>query len=391
MRSGYRFQITATDPCGARRATLHTPRGAVETPAFMPVGTSAAVKAVSPSEVRTTGAGMILANTYHLIVRPGTATIRKLGGLHIFGGWDGPILTDSGGYQVFSLASRRCIDDSGVVFRSHLDGSRIELTPASSVAAQEDLGSDVIMALDECTGQPGDRDAAARAMIRSAAWGERCLAARRGPAALFGIVQGGLFEDLRRESVERTLATGFDGVAIGGVSVGESREEVARIVASTAAWLPPAGPRYLMGVGSPGDLLEMIGYGMDLFDCVMPTRNARNGTLFVAGGRVQIRNSHHREDAAPVETGCPCDACTHHSRAYLRHLFMAGEIYGLRLNTLHNLTHYQRLMAASRAAISAGRLADFRAAYVRGDPACLDALIPPVASGTIRGDASEDL
>lgn len=371
MRDGYRFTIAAIDPSGARVGRLSTPRGVVPTPAFMPVGTAGAVKTVSPAEVAATGAGMILANTYHLILRPGTGVVRRLGGLHRFSGWRGPILTDSGGYQVFSLAAGMRINDDGVVFRSHLDGSQVSLTPESSVHAQEELGSDVIMALDECTGQPGERDAAARAMQRSLAWGERSLAARRGPAALFGIVQGGLFDDLRRESAERTMEAPFDGIAIGGVSVGEGREDISRIVSSTASLLDPARPRYLMGMGTPHDLLEMMSYGVDLFDCVMPTRNARRGTLFVTGGRLQIKNSAFREDGGPIEVGCPCPACTLHSRAYLRHLFQASEIYGLRLNTLHNLTHYQRLMVGARKAIAAGAFASFRAAYESGMPGCL--------------------
>lgn len=371
MRDGYRFAVVATDPTGAREGALTTPRGEIPTPAFMPVGTAGAVKGVSPAEVRATGATMILANTYHLVLRPGTETIRRLGGLHRFSGWSGPILTDSGGYQVFSLATRMRIDDDGVSFRSHLDGSPVYLTPESSVQAQEDLGSDVIMALDECTGQPGDRDAAARAMARSLAWGERSFSARQGPAALFGIVQGGLFDDLRRESAEGTASVPFDGIAIGGVSVGEVREDVSRIVATTAPLLPADRPRYLMGMGTPHDLLEMVSYGVDLFDCVMPTRNARNGTLFVTGGRLQIKNSAHRDDPGPVEDTCPCPACSCHSRAYLRHLFLAGEIYGLRLNTLHNLIHYQRLMAGARVAIRRREFAAFRAAYERGEPDCL--------------------
>lgn len=335
----------------------------------MPVGTAGVVKGVSPGEVRRSGARLILANTYHLMLRPGTERVRRLGGLHRFCGWEGPILTDSGGFQVFSLSARTRTDDDGVVFRSHLDGRLMRLTPESCIQAQEDLGSDLMMVLDECTGSPSDRRQAALAMRRSLAWGERSLAARRGPAAVFGIIHGGTFDDLRQESVEKTTALSYDGFAIGGVSVGEAREEVARTVAFTAPRLPADRPRYLMGMGSPADLLEMTGRGMDLFDCVMPTRNARNGTLFVRGGRLNLRNSAYQEDPRPVEEDCPCPGCRTYSRAYLRHLLMINEIYGLRLNTLHNLTHYQRLMAGIREAIRTDAWSAFRKAYLTAEPA----------------------
>jgi queuine tRNA-ribosyltransferase len=334
----------------------------------MPVGTAGAVKAVSPQELREAGASMILANTYHLLVRPGTPVVQRLGGLHRFSGWSGPILTDSGGFQVFSLAALTRIDEGGVTFRSHLDGRLLHLTPESSIRAQGELGSDVLMALDECTGAPGEREAAAAAMERSLAWGGRCLAAHDATGALFGIVQGGTFEDLRRESAERTAAMPFDGLAIGGVSVGEERDNVSRIVATTAPHLPLERPRYLMGMGSPEDLLEMVGHGIDLFDCVMPTRNARNGTLFVRGGRLNLRNSIYREDERPPEEDCPCPACRQHSRAFLRHLLLCNEIYGLRLNTIHNLTHYLRLMEEIRRAIADGNLESFRSSYLSDEP-----------------------
>ncbi|TDI34219.1 MAG: tRNA guanosine(34) transglycosylase Tgt [Acidobacteria bacterium] len=368
MKEGFSFQVHAGGDTGARTATLVTPRGDLATPAFMPVGTAATVKAVSPAEVRTSGARMILANTYHLMVRPGSQVVRRLGGLHTFSGWDGPILTDSGGFQVFSLAALSKITDQGVVFRSHVDGSLMELTPESSIQAQEDLGSDIMMVLDECTGEPSDRSAAAAAMERSLAWARRSLEARRGGGALFGIIQGGIFPDLRRQSAEATSALALDGFAIGGVSVGEAREHVSAVVEATAPLLPADRPRYLMGMGTPDDLLEMVGHGIDLFDCVMPTRNARNGTLFVRGGRLNLRNSAWREDPRPVEEDCPCPACREYSRAYLRHLLVSREIYGLRLNTLHNLTHYQRLMAGIRQAIGAGSLAAFASAYRAGEP-----------------------
>ncbi len=367
MKDGFSFRVRSGGPTGARTATLVTPRGEVSTPAFMPVGTAATVKAVSPAEVQASGARLILANTYHLMVRPGSQVVRRLGGLHTFSGWDGPILTDSGGFQVFSLAALSRVTDQGVVFRSHVDGSLMELTPESSIQAQEDLGSDIMMVLDECTGAPSDREAATAAMERSLAWAQRSLEARRGSGALFGIIHGGIFSDLRRQSAEATGALPLDGFAIGGVSVGEAREHISGVVEATAPLLPADRPRYLMGMGTPDDLLEMVGYGIDLFDCVMPTRNARNGTLFVPGGRLNLRNSACREDPRPVEEDCPCPACRQYSRAYLRHLLVSREIYGLRLNTLHNLTHYQRLMAGIRHAIGAGRLGAFAAAYKAGE------------------------
>ncbi len=368
MSEAYPFKLEAGGALGPRAGVLATPRGAIPTPAFMPVGTAATVKAVSPQELRDAGAAVILCNTYHLLVRPGPDTVARLGGLHRFSGWDGPILTDSGGFQVFSLAALTRVTDAGVTFRSHVDGAAMELTPEGSIQAQEALGSDIMMAFDECTGCPAEREAAARAMARSAAWGRRSLAARRGPGALFGIVQGGIFEDLRRESAALTVSEPFDGFAIGGVSVGEAREEVSRIVSLTAPLLPAHRPRYLMGMGTPQDLLEMVARGVDLFDCVMPTRNARNGTLFVRGGRLNLRNSAYREDPRPPEEDCPCPACRHHSRAYLRHLLQCNEIYGLRLNTLHNLTHYLRLMAGARRAILEGRFPAFQAAYLEAPP-----------------------
>ena len=367
MRPGYAFAIAARDPSGARAGELRTPRGTVATPAFMPVGSLGVVKTVSPEELRATGTEMMLANAYHLHLAPGGEALRRRGGLHAFAGWDGPILTDSGGFQVFSLAALRRISDDGVTFRSHRDGAEVTLTPESSIAVQEDIGATIMMAFDDCTAEPGDRDAAASALARTLAWAERSLAARRGPAALFGIVQGGVFEDLRRASVDRLRALPFDGYAIGGVSVGEDRGAIERVVAGVAPLLPDAQPRYLMGMGTPDDLLDMIGLGIDLFDCVLPSRNARNGSLFVPGGRLNIRNAAHRDAEAPVEEGCPCPLCRRYTRAFLRHLFQVREVLGLRLATLHNLTHYQRLMRDARAAIAAGRFAEFRAAR-RGPP-----------------------
>ena len=361
MRPGYSFTLAAVDPGGARLGELVTPRGSVPTPAFMPVGSLGVVKSVSPEELRATGTAMMLANAYHLYIAPGGAALRRSGGLNAFAGWDGPILTDSGGFQVFSLAALRRITDDGVTFRSHRDGASITLTPESSIAVQEEIGATVMMAFDDCTAAPEDRDAAARSLTRTLDWAARSLAARTGPAALFGIVQGGTFEDLRREAVDRLLALPFDGYAIGGVSVGEDRAAVGRVVASTAPLLPAERPRYLMGMGTPDDLLEMIGHGVDLFDCVLPSRNARNGSLFVPGGRLNIRNAVHRDADEPVEEGCPCPLCRRYTRAFLRHLFQVREVLGLRLATLHNVTHYQRLMQGARAAIAAGEFAAFRA------------------------------
>jgi len=360
--SNLEYSLLAQDG-RARHGTLATAHGVVETPAFMPVGTAGVVKSLTPQDVQQCGAEILLSNTYHLYLRPGHELIRELGGLHEFMRWPGPILTDSGGFQVFSLSSLRDINDDGVTFRSHIDGSSHLLTPEKSMEIQSALGSDIAMVLDECPALPSDRAAIEQAVDRTTLWARRSLDAYAGPGAAFGIVQGGTFEDLRRESAERTASLPFDGLAVGGVSVGESREEISRVVAATAPWLPADRPRYLMGMGTPDDLLEMVGHGIDLFDCVMPTRNARNGTLFVRGGRLNLRNSAYREDDRPLEADCPCPACRDHSRAFLRHLLVSNEIYGHRLNTLHNLTHYLRLMEGIRTAIKAGTLESFRQDY----------------------------
>jgi queuine tRNA-ribosyltransferase len=340
---------------------MRTRRGEVETPAFMPVGTGGSVKGLLPEEVRGLGASIVLANTYHLHLRPGEEVVRRLGGLHAFTGWEGPILTDSGGYQVFSMASLRSIDEEGVSFRSHVDGSPRRLTPASSVAIQEALGSDLMMAFDDCAADPRDRALVEGAVERTARWAEASLEARRdGGAALLGIVQGGTFEDLRARSLEQITALPFDAFAIGGVSVGEGTEEIRRVVTLQAPLLPAERPRYLMGVGTPEDLVESVARGVDLFDCVMPTRHARTGQLFVQGGRLNIKNARFREDPGPIEEGCGCPVCARFSRGYLRHLFLSGEILGPRLNTIHNLFHYLDLMAGMRRALEEGRFAVFR-------------------------------
>jgi queuine tRNA-ribosyltransferase len=327
----------------------------------MPVGTAGAVKAMTPEEVAGLGYRMILGNTYHLALRPGEEVVRRMGGLHRFMGWDGAILTDSGGFQVLSLADLRTIDDQRVVFRSHLDGSLLEMTPERSVAIQDALGSDIAMAFDDCPPLPAGRDRLHDAVRRTTAWARRSRAAfPRDGRALFGIVQGGGDPGLRRRSVEEIVALGFEGHAIGGVSVGESAEASRAVVADTAPLLPEDRPRYLMGMGTPADLVEMIGLGCDLFDCVLPTRNARNGTLFTMDGKIQIKRREYLDDPRPIAEDCVCPVCRRHSRAYLRHLFLSGEILAMRLNTLHNLHLYATLMERARAAVEAGRYAAFR-------------------------------
>jgi len=359
------FQVLSADPgTGARRGRLVTPHGAVDTPVFMPVGTYGAVKSLSPDEVTETGTRIILGNTYHLYLRPGHETIAALGGLHRFMGWDGPILTDSGGFQVFSLAALRKVDDEGVLFRSHLDGSEHRLTPETAMAVQDALGSDISMTLDECPPAAATKEEVVEAMRRTTAWAERCreaFAATRASSgrALFGIVQGGVHDDLRREHAESIASIGFDGYAIGGVSVGEPPEEIHRVGEVTGPLLPANAPRYMMGLGRPEDLIALVGSGFDMFDCVMPTRNARNGTLFTSRGMLHIRNEAHARDPRPLDEDCPCAACRRFSRAYLRHLFMSKEILGHRLNTIHNVTYYQTLMRSAREAIEGGRYADW--------------------------------
>jgi queuine tRNA-ribosyltransferase len=359
------FRVAARDAStSARRARLGTRHGEIDTPSFMPVGTYGAVKSVTPQELREAGTSIVLSNTYHLYLRPGHEVVAELGGLHRFMGWSGPILTDSGGYQVFSLAALRTIDDQGAEFRSHLDGSLHTLTPEKALEIQVALGSDIAMVLDECPPAGADRAVVSEAMRRTTAWARRSLEAAARLAtprpALFGIVQGGVHEDLRRAHLEEIAGLGFDGHAIGGVSVGESPVEIHAIGALTGPMLPADAPRYMMGLGRPQDLLRLIGDGFDLFDCVLPTRNARNGTLFTPRGTLHIRNEAHRRDPRPIDPDCRCPACRTCSRAYLRHLFLSNEILGHRLNTLHNLTHYQDLMRGAREAIAAGTYASWR-------------------------------
>jgi queuine tRNA-ribosyltransferase len=341
----------------ARTARFTTPHGVVNTPAFMPVGTQGTVKGVDPGRLRETGAQMILGNTYHLSLRPGEQTIAALGGLHAFMGWDGPILTDSGGFQVFSLADRMKLDESGAKFRSHIDGAPVELTPERSIAIQEQLGSDVAMVFDHVVALPNSRDVVADAMRRSVRWAERCkAAATRDDQAQFAIVQGGLDAELRAESAEKLVAMDFVGYAIGGLSVGEPPPEMYAALDVTTPLLPSNKPRYLMGVGRPIDLLEGISRGVDLFDCVMPTRNGRNALAFTDSGQVRLRNLQHALDREPLDPACPCLACRH-SRGYLRHLFQANEMLGPMLVSIHNLTYYQKVVTDARQAIAEDRLA----------------------------------
>jgi queuine tRNA-ribosyltransferase len=357
---------------------MQTPHGIVQTPAFMPVGTQGAVKAMRHRELEDAGAEIVLANTYHLLVRPGDALIARRGGLHRFIGWRRPILTDSGGFQVYSLAQRCIITDEGADFQSHLDGTRYLLTPERATDVQAQLGSDIAMVLDECVALPATREQAAQAMTRSIRWAERCrrrlLEVRTGSLggviapnpgqAQFGIIQGGVFQDLRDESAGATANLGFEGYAIGGLSVGEPTELMYTVARDTARRLPADHPRYLMGVGTPEDLVECVGRGIDLFDCVLPTRNARNGQLFTSQGRINIKNARYAEDDDPVDPACGCYTCRHHSRAYLRHLFMAGEMTAAALNTLHNLSFYLDTMRRIRDAIVFRTFENFRQEFL---------------------------
>ncbi|HEX5043049.1 MAG TPA: tRNA guanosine(34) transglycosylase Tgt [Candidatus Polarisedimenticolaceae bacterium] len=359
----FSFSVLAEEGA-ARGGRMTTAHGTVDTPAFMPVGTAGAVKAVTAEELRACGAQIVLANTYHLYLRPGHAIVRGLGGLHTFMHWDGPILTDSGGFQVFSMEALRRLDEEGVRFKSHLDGSLHLLTPERSMEIQAALGSDVAMVLDECPPLPAPREVVEQAVERTTRWAARSREAYAGPGVPFGIVQGGTHEDLRARSAAALVSMDFPGYAIGGVSVGEPPQAIASVARTTAALLPAGKPRYLMGVGRPEDLVEAVAGGVDLFDCVMPTRNARNGTLFTSRGKVNIKREENRADPGPLDPDCPCEACRHYSRAYLRHLFVSGEILAARLHTIHNLTFYLGLMERMRAAIAAGAFAHFREAFL---------------------------
>ncbi|MBI3077951.1 MAG: tRNA guanosine(34) transglycosylase Tgt [Deltaproteobacteria bacterium] len=360
--AGIRFELGARDPhTAARVGRLHTSHGTVTTPAFMPVGTQGTVKAVTPEELVQVGAEIILANTYHLYLRPGAGVIEELGGLHVFMHWDRPLLTDSGGFQVYSLGALRRIEEDGVRFQSHLDGSRHLLAPEQASESQERLGADIIMSLDECVPYPATREYAERSMELTLRWAGRGLRARRRKdQALFGIVQGGMYPELRARCADALVELGFEGYAIGGLGVGESKALLDDMVEATTTRLPEDAPRYLMGAGTPEDLVEGVARGVDLFDCVMPTRHGRTGLLFTHEGELHIKHARYARDPAPVDEQCGCETCRHYSRAYLRHLFLAGEILGARLNTIHNLAYYFTVMRQLREAVAAGRLAELR-------------------------------
>ena len=366
------FRLLAGDGA-ARRGVLVTAHGEINTPAFMPVGTAATVKGMLPEQVAGTGAEIILGNTYHLMLRPGAERVAALGGLHRFMNWPGPILTDSGGFQVMSLAGLRKLSEAGVTFRSHLDGSLYELTPERSIDIQEKLDADITMCFDECTPWPASEGEAAASMRLSMRWAERCRAAfRQRPGyGLFGIVQGSVYPDLRAESAAALTRLGFDGYAVGGLAVGEGQDLMLATLDNTVPRLPADRPRYLMGVGRPSDIVEAVARGIDMFDCVMPTRSGRTGQGFTRRGTINIRNARHADDPRPLEEGCACPACCGYSRAYLHHLFRAQEMLGPMLLTWHNLQHYQDLMRGLRVAIEAGTLSAFVAAFhaeeARGD------------------------
>lgn len=357
------FQVLATEN-QARRGRLRTGHGEVETPAFMPVGSLGTVKAMTSEELKAAGTQMVLANAYHLMLRPGAELIAKLGGLHRFMAWDGPILTDSGGFQVYSLARLCRLEDEGVEFRSHLDGARLWLSPEKAMGIQAQLGSDIAMVLDDCPALPSPGSRLAEAVRRTVEWAQRSRAAAAEGQAVFGIVQGGLDRGLRRRCLEELVEIGFDGYALGGFSVGEGREEREALVAELAPALPEDRPRYLMGVGTPEDLVEAVAAGVDLFDCVIPTRNARNGQVFTSEGRLSIKQARYAEEEGPLDPECACPVCRNYSRAYLRHLYLAGEILASRLNTWHNIFFYQQLMRTMRERIAAGAFARFRREFL---------------------------
>jgi queuine tRNA-ribosyltransferase len=367
-----KFEVLGKDAgTRARRGRLHLAHGVVETPVFMPVGTQATVKGMTPEQLKALSVEILLCNSYHLMLRPGHETVARLGGLHPFMGWDRPILTDSGGYQVFSLSALRQVSDDGVTFQSHLDGTTYKLTPEGAMDVQIALGSDIVMALDDCLAYPATAAAAAVSMRRSMEWAGRCHVyfQQRAPSGqeLFGIVQGGVYADLRRESAERLVALGFPGYAIGGLAVGEPNAEMYEVIGGLEPHLPEEKPRYLMGVGTPEDLVECVALGVDMFDCVMPTRHARNGWLFTSDGHLSIKHAEYKEDPRPIEEGCGCPVCAKYSRAYLRHLFMAKEILSSVFNTVHNIYFYLDTMNRIRQFIEFRRF-DELLAKVRNKP-----------------------
>ena len=353
-----KFSVNKTDG-KARRGQISFPRGTIETPAFMPVGTYGTVKGMLPRDIEATGAEIILGNTFHLMLRPGTEVVQNHGGLHAFMHWDKPILTDSGGFQVFSLGDLRKITEEGVSFRSPIDGSKVFLDPERSMQVQRELGSNIVMAFDECTPYPATEKQARESMALSMRWAGRSMSAHGdNPNALFGIIQGGMYQDLRMESLAKLTEIGFDGYAIGGLSVGEPKEEMQAVLDYLPDAMPADKPRYLMGVGKPEDLIYSVLAGVDMFDCVMPTRNARNGHLFTSRGVIKIRNAVHRDDTSALDPECACYTCKNFSRSYLYHLDKTGEILGSQLNTIHNLTYYQTLMGQLRKAIEQENLVD---------------------------------
>ncbi|NKB67655.1 MAG: tRNA guanosine(34) transglycosylase Tgt [Candidatus Latescibacteria bacterium] len=372
----FRFELVAQDQqTGARAGLLHTPHGIIETPIFMPVGTHATVKTLSQDNLESLQAQIILGNAYHLYLRPGHDLVDRAGGLHGFMNWPHPILTDSGGYQVFSLSQLNKIREEGVEFQSHIDGTRHLFTPEKVMEIEHGLGADIIMAFDECTPYPATHQEAQQSMELTLRWMDRCLErhrqlaqerSHRPPQALFGIVQGGIYADLRARCANSLAALDLPGYALGGLGVGEPRDEMMETVEATMPYVPAGKPRYLMGVGLPHDMVEAVGLGVDMFDCVIPTRNARNGTAFTAAGRVRLRNASLAEDFNPIEEGCACPACRRHSRAYIRHLFQNREILGLHLATSHNIHFYLQLMRTMRQAIIEGNFADWQAAFLAG-------------------------
>ncbi|MDQ5985986.1 MAG: Queuine tRNA-ribosyltransferase [Syntrophus sp. SKADARSKE-3] len=363
----FNFECLKKDPATeARLGKITTAHGEIRTPIFMPVGTQGTVKALTPEMLKELGAQIILSNTYHLYLRPGHDLIARLGGLHSFMNWPGPILTDSGGYQIFSLGDLRKITEEGANFKSHIDGSMHFLTPEKAVEIQRALGSDIMMVLDECTPYPATPREARTSLERTLRWARRCKdAIHDGDGALFGIVQGGMYPDLRRESIDGLLSIGFPGYALGGLSVGEPKDLMMKTTQETAPLLPADSPRYLMGVGTPADIVACVGYGIDMFDCVMPTRCARNGLLFTNHEKIVIKHARYREDHQPIDSFCDCYTCRHYSRAYLRHLYMSGEILAMILNTVHNVRFYLHLMERIRGAIAEGRYGTFQEAFLK--------------------------
>lgn len=349
----------------ARRGRLHLQHGVVETPVFMPVGTYGTVKSLTPEDLRAVGSQIILGNTFHLMLRPGKAAFERVGGLHRFMHWDGPILTDSGGFQVWSLSGLRKIREEGVTFASPVNGDRIFLSPEGAIEMQHALNSDIVMQFDECTPYPATEAEAAKSMALSTRWAQRCKTAHgENPNALYGIVQGGMYPALRQQSLSQLRAIGFHGYAIGGLSVGEPEHERLKVLDALAPVMPTEAPRYLMGVGTPRDLVQAVARGVDQFDCVMPTRNARNGHLFTSEGVIRLRNAQYRDDDGPLDPACDCETCQHYSRAYLHHLDKCNEMLGPRLNTIHNLRYYHRLMERVRAALEAGSFSAFAEAFL---------------------------